>query len=145
MSGGMAWTAIYPDGPPGSASAEAGAIGAGGNPLYPGMPEGASPVHRDLAVAAAGTYTVWTPSPGTRAVVASAFVSTDTAMRVALCDGSDGAGRRIVDGYFAASGGAAANLVPVPYPADLAGTPIVLVTAGAGNVRVRVSGWEETA
>jgi hypothetical protein len=143
---GIPFTAIYPDGPgTAAATGEAGtAFDAGGNPDYPGMPAGASPIHRDYAASGAGTYAVWTPGAGRRFVLASAFISTDTANRVALVDGTDAAGSRIVDAYFAANGGASPNLVPVPYPSAVAGQSLALVVAG-GNVRVRVSGWEVPA
>jgi hypothetical protein len=140
------WTSIYPDGP---ASAAAGGIigapGAGGNAAYPGMPVGAVPIHRTLRIAAAGTYPIWAPPPDRRFIVANAFISTDTAMRVALVEEVDVAGAEIVDGYFAASGGASPNLVPVPYPADVAGSVVRVVTGAAGNVRIRVGGWEVPA
>ena len=73
------------------------------------------------------------------------MISTDTAMRVALVEETDSAGAEVVDGYFAANGGASSNLVPVPYPAKVLGAVLRVVTAGAGNVRVRVGGWEEPA
>jgi hypothetical protein len=91
--------------------------------------------------AAAGTVTVWDPGAGSRFVLASAFVSTDTAMRVALVDENDVQHSRPVDGSFGANGGASPNLVPVPYQSKTAGNRLRLVTSAAGNVRVRVSGW----
>lgn len=140
------WTSIYPDGA-GSAAAgsEWGAGGGGadaGNPLYPGMPVGATPVHKDIVIAAAGANAIWTPLAGNRFILASAFISTDAAMRVALVDDLDIQGQRPVDGYFGANGGASPNLVPVPYPAKAVGNSLKVVTSAAGNVRVRVSGWE---
>lgn len=144
--GSIAFSAIYPDGPAtAAATGEAGVFDAGGNADYPGMPAGSSPVHRDFAAAAAGTFNVWTPGAGRRFVLASAFISTDTAGRVALVDGTDASGSRIVDAYFAANGGASPNLVPVPYPSAVAGQSLALVVAAAGNTRVRVSGWEVPA
>lgn len=136
------FTAIYPNGPGSGGLAVPGAP-TETNPDYPGMPVGATPVSRDLTVAAAGTVTIWTPGgPSRRFVLASAFLSTDTAMRVALVDDADVQGQRPVDGYFAANGGASPNLVPVPYPSRTAGASLKLVTAAPGNVKVRVSGWE---
>lgn len=137
------WTSIYPDG---AGTAAAGGADAGfatpdANQQYPGMPLGASPVHRDVVIAAAGTTAIWTPGAGSRFILASAFISTDTAMRVALVDDADIQGSRPVDGYFGANGGASPNLVPVPYPSKNVGNSLRVVTA-AGNVRVRVSGWE---
>ena len=136
------WTSIYPDGP-----ATAGLDGqntsqTGINPDYPGMPVGATPVHRDLTVSAAGTVVVWAPDPSRRFVLASAIISTDTAQRIALVDDTDSQGQRPVDAYLAASAGASPNLVPVPYPSKVVGAPLRLVTASAGNTKVRVSGWE---
>lgn len=141
------FTAIYPDGPAGSAAAAAGGDlgGPGGNLQYPGMPAGASPVHRDIVAAAAGTYDVWDPGAGYRFVVASAFISASAAGRVALVDDVDVQGSRIADADFAANGGASPNLVPVPYPAKLAGNKVRVVTTVVGNTRIRVSGWLQAA
>jgi len=138
------FTSIYPAGPGvDPATGEPTAGGSAGNDLYPGMPVGASPVHKDVTIAAAATTTLWDPGPGLKFVLASAFISTDTAMRVALVDENDVVGSRPVDGYFGANGGASPNLVPVPYVSDLAGQRLRVVTAGAGNVKVRVSGWTQ--
>jgi len=142
--GTVPFTAIYPDG---AATAAAGgaevAIGAGGNPLYPGMPEGATPIHRDKVVTTATTTVIWAPSSGRKFTVASCLISTDTAMRVALVDDSDIEGSRVVDLQAAANSGGARNLVPVPYPSKNAGNALKLVTGGAGNTRVVVEGWEQ--
>jgi hypothetical protein len=137
------FTDVYPDGP-----GTAAAGGSGGaappliNPEYPGMPVGATPVHKDVTVTVAGTVALWTPTVGTRFVLASAFVTTDTAMRVALVDDIDVQNQRPVNGDFGAAGGASPNLVPVPYPAKSVGNVLRLVTSANGTVRVRVSGWE---
>ena len=96
----------------------------------------------DVFIAAASTTAIWTPGAGRRCILASAFVSTDTAMRVAVVDDIDAQGQRPVDGYFGANGGASPNLVPVPYVSKNPGNSIRVVTAALGNVRVRVSGWE---
>lgn len=140
--GGIPFANIYPDGP-GSAAQGGGVDGTPiGNPQYPGMPAGASPVHRDVTITTAATTTIWTPSSGMRFVLASAIISTDTAMRVAIVDDSDIQGQRPVDGGFSAFGGVSPNLVPVPYPAKSVGNALKVVTSGVGIVRVRVSGWE---
>lgn len=139
----VAFSTIYPDGPVGSAAAAA--IDGAENSLYPGMPIGASPVHKDLVAAAAGTYDLWDPGVGYRFVVASAFVSAGAAGRVAVVDDADVAGSRICDAEFAANGGATPNLVPVPYPGKLAGNKVRIVTTVVGNTRVRVSGWLQPA
>ena len=143
------WTSIYPDGAGSAAAGSEWGAGGGGagdtNPLYPGMPVGATPVHKDVLITTATTTTLWTPIAGNRFVLASAFISTDTAMRVALVDDSDIQGQRPVDGYFGANGGASPNLVPVPYPAKAVGNALKVVTSALGNVRVRVSGWEVPA
>lgn len=142
----LPFTSIYPDGPGSDAAAGGdGSLGSSGNPLYPGMPEGAIPIHRDTAITTATTTDLWTPGPGRRFVLVSAFISTDTAQRVALVDENDTTGSRIVDGYFGANGGASPNLVPVPRVAAVAGNRLRVVTAAAGNCRVRVSGWEVDA
>lgn len=142
--GSVPFTAIYPDGP-GSEAAGGAAAGDAGNPQYPGMPAGAQPVNKDATYLAAGTFVLWQPAPGTKFVLTSALVSTDTAMRVALCDGADVPGSRPVDGAFAANGGVATNQVPVPYPSKTAGAPLLAVVAlapGAIGVKIHVSGWE---
>lgn len=142
----LPFTSIYPLAP-GTVTADGTVVGAAasGNLEYPGMPEGASPVHRDFVTAVAGAFTVWDPGAGSRFVLASAFVSTDTAMRVALVDENDVQHSRPVDGYFGANGGASPNLVPVPYASRTIGNRLRIVTAAAGNVRVRVSGWTVAA
>lgn len=139
------WTGVYPDGP--GAAAAGGdpfAVGGagGGNPEYPGMPVGAVPVHRDVTITTATTTVLWTPAPGRKFILSSAFVSTDAAMRVALVDDLDIQGARIIDAGFAANAGASPNLVPVPYPSQAAGNVLRVVTGAAGNVRVAVQGWE---
>lgn len=135
------WTAIYPDAP--TEGVAGGVVGtAGGNAAYPGLPDGASPVHRDITITAPGTYDLWTPSSGRRFVLMSAFVSTDTAMRIALIDDIDAQGRRPVDGYFATNGGASPNLIPTPYVAAAPGNVLRVVAGAGGNVKVRVSGYE---
>lgn len=138
------FTDVYPDGPATVAAGGGSGGGSATNDLYPGMPVGATPIERDVTIAAAGTTAVWTPSAVSKKIVlASAFVSTDTAMRVAIVDALDVQGQRPVDGYFGANGGASPNLVPVPYVVKAAGNVLYVVTAGAGNVKVRVQGWEQ--
>lgn len=139
------WASIYPDGPNSAAAGGGIAAAPAGNAAYPGMPEGAVPVHRTLHIAAAGIVALWAAPANRRWVLASAFISTDTAMRVALVEEVDAAGNEVIDGYFAANGGASPNMVPVPYPAKTVGSVLRIVTAAAGNVRVRVSGWEVPA
>lgn len=136
------FSAIYPDKAGADGGSAGGATGSSGNPLYPGMPEGATPIHRDKLITAAATTALWTPGAGRSFVLASAFVSSDTAMRVALVDDADLEGQRPVDQYVAANGGSSPNLVPVPYKSKNAGNALRIVTAAVGNVRVRVSGWE---
>lgn len=141
---GVPFTNIYPTGPgvdPATGEVSTGAPEA--NELYPGMPVGSSPIHKDVTITAAATTTLWDPGPGLKFVLASAFISTDTAMRVALVDETDVQGSRPVDGYFGANGGASPNLVPVPYASKLAGQRLRVVTGAAGNVKVRVSGWTQ--
>lgn len=139
------WTAIYPDGPGTAAQGGGPASADSGNPLYPGMPAGATPIHRDATYLAAGTYTLWAPSSGARFVCSSVMVSTDTAMRIAVVDGADLPGSRIVDGAFGANGGVSKNQVPTPYPSKSVGNPVqVVVGAAPGAIGVKVSadGWE---
>jgi len=138
------FTAIYPDGPAGSLGTSAAGAGTGGadNPAYPGLPAGASPIHRDLAVSAAGTYAVWTPAAGKRVVLLGLVISSDTLMRVKLVDGDDVQGRRIVDASVPASGGVGVDLSPTPYVATAADQPLRIVTTAAGNVTVAAWGYE---
>lgn len=138
----LPWTSIYPDGQ--------ASLAAGGQPAAPGeenagpfpdLPAGAMPFDRDLTIAAASTTTIFDPGVGQKAYLVSAFVSTDTAMRVAIIDENDVQNSRPVDGYFAGNGGASPNLVPKWYESKVAGNRLRVVTAGAGNVKVRVSGF----
>jgi hypothetical protein len=140
---GIPFTAIYPNGP-GSAAAGGAAVDAG-NPAYPGMPAGSSPIHKDATYLAPSTYTLWQPSSGNRFVLAHAMVSTDAAMRIALVDGADIPGSRPVDGSFSVNGGAIENGVPVPYPSKTVGNPLLVVVGGAPGaigVKISVDGWE---
>lgn len=141
----IAFTSIYPDGPGSEAAGGAAQADAAGNPLYPGMPAGATPVERDVSIAAAGTWPVWTPSANKRFVLVSAFLSTDTAMRVALVDDQDVQGQRPVVARFGANGGASPNLLPAPYVGKSAGNVLRAVTSALGNVEVSVRGWEQDA
>lgn len=145
MGTGLPFTSIYPDAPAGGGGGTSGGGLGSGNGLYPGMPEGATPFHRDVTITTATTTDIWAPTgPDRRLVVASAFISSDTAMRVAIVAENDVQGSRIVDQYVGANGGSSPNLIPVPYPLQT-GQRVRVVTAGAGNVPVRVSGWEMAA
>lgn len=139
------FSAIYPDGP--NTQAVSGAVPPAGsgdaNALFPGMPAGATPIVRDITIAAAGTTPIWTPAAGRKFILASAMLSTDTPMRIALIDQNDQQGARPVDGFFGANGGATPNLVPVPYPSQNAGNVLQVVTGALGNVKVSVRGWEQ--
>lgn len=139
------FSAIYPDGPNTQAAGGPVPTGAGGadNPLFPGMPAGATPIDRDITIVAAGTYVLWQPAAGRKFVLTRAMVSTDTPMRIALIDQNDQQGARPVDGYFGANGGATPNLVPVPYVSQNAGNALQVVTSALGNVKVAISGWEQ--
>src|SRR5690348_11031532 len=95
----IAFTDIYPDSTSNLGTSSGGGAGGGGailNELFPVMPAGATPVHRDITIAAAGTYLIWQPASDRTFVLASAFVSTDTAGRIALVDGADLQGQRPV-------------------------------------------------
>lgn len=111
------------------------------NKDYPGLPPGATPDKRDITVTVAGTYDLWSPPADRRVVVTSAFLSTDTAGRIALVDETDVAGRRIAVHYAAANGGASPNLVPAPYELLSAGGRVRVVVAQNGNTFIRVSGY----
>jgi len=133
------FVAIYPDDPY-AAGAPPGAAAALEEGPYPDLPVGALPFDRDLTIAAASTTTIFDPGVGYKFYLVSAFLSTDTAMRVAIIDESDVQNQRPVDGYFGANGGATPNLVPKWYESKSSGNRLRVVTAGAGNVKVRVSG-----
>lgn len=145
---GIPFTDIYPDGQ-GQAAARSGAAEAGLNVDFPGMPVGASPIHRDLDLAAAtpaaGTV-IWAPSaPDKRIVLASAYISSGATGRVAIVDDADVQGQRPVNQELAANGGSSPNLVPVPYVAKSPGNALKVVSTVVGTVHVRVSGWEQDA
>lgn len=146
MSGSnVPFSDIYPDGAAtgGAAGASAGALSV--NPRYPGIPVGATPIHRDYVAGGAGTYDIWDPGSGSRFVLVAATINVDGAGRVALVDDADVQGRRIVDVELAANGGATPNMVPVPYTSALAGNMLRLVTTVAGDTRIHVSGWLQAA
>jgi hypothetical protein len=133
------FTDIYPDG---AATQAAGGAGTPGNTSpFPDLPEGAMPFDRDITIAAAATTLLYDPGVGQKFYLVSAFLSTDTAMRIALVDEADQINQRPVDGYFGANGGASPNLVPKWYASKLAGNRIRVVTGANGNVKVRVSGF----
>lgn len=128
------FSAIYPYGP--------GAPGPLINPLYPGMPVGATPITRDIELTAVGTFVIWDPGANRTFILASAFISSDTAGRIKLIDNDDLQGQRPVGQWIGANGGSSPNLVPVPYPAKKPGNQLKVVSTVAGNVAIRVSGWE---
>lgn len=111
------------------------------NADYPGLPPGATPEKRDITVTLAGTYDLWVPPADARIVVTSAFISTDTAGRIAIVDETDTANRRVAVHYAAANGGASPNLVPAPYELLSAGGRVRVVVAQNGNTFIRVSGY----
>jgi hypothetical protein len=125
----------------GLTAAMAAALRSALNEDYPGLPPGATPEPHDITVTGPGTFDLWTPPADGRAVVTSAFISTDTAGRIALVDDTDTAGRRIAVHYAPANGGASPNLVPAPYELKAAGGRVRLVVAQAGNTFARVSGY----
>lgn len=138
----VAFTSIYPDGAATQAAgggAQAAGISNGGP--FPELPQGALPFDRDITITTASTTTLFDPGSGQKFYLVSAFISTDTAMRIALVDGGDIVNQRPVDGYFGVNGGAAPNLVPKWYASKNAGNQIQVVTAANGNVKVRVSGF----
>lgn len=138
------FTAIYPDGPAGSAAAAGGDPGGvgGGNLLYPGLPVGAVPFHNDVVIATATTTTLWQPAPGRRFVVTRLFVTTDVAQTVTIYDGLNIAGRRVLRAPFAANGGTDPNGWPASYVAKLAGSALLVDNTGAGVLWVAVDGYE---
>ena len=140
------FSSIYPDGP--NSQAAGGPLPAAGgagdsNALWPGMPLGATPFSRDLAVLGPGTFVIWSPAPGRKFVLTNAILSADGASRVAIVDGNDQQGARPVDLFLGANGGATPNLTPVPYPSQNADNQLKLVVAAAVNVKVAVRGWEQ--
>lgn len=139
------FSAIYPEGPGTLAANGGGAVADAGNPEYPGMPAGATPVHKDATYTAAGTYTLWQPSAGFKFVCTAVVINTDTAMRVAAVDGADIPGSRVADGNWAANGGLSENGIPTPYVSKTVGAPLLVIVGGAGNVKVEVRGWEKAA
>jgi len=137
------WTAIYPDGPAGAAIAGgASAEALNENADYPGMPSGATPIHKDIQLTVAGTSDIWIPNSDRRFVLISAFISSDAAGRVALVDDADTQNQRPVDQRLGVNGGSSPNLIPVPYVSKNVGNRLRVVSTVTGNVAVRVSGWE---
>lgn len=126
--------------PSGAAADTAAALESVMNPDWPGLPPNASPDHRDATITTATTTTVWAPGPDESVVIVAAFLSTDTAGRIAIVADTDTAGNRIAVLYAAANGGASPNLVPAPFVAPK-GAPIRVVTAAAGNTFVRLTGY----
>lgn len=125
----------------GLTAAVASALASALNENYPGLPPGSTPEPHDITVTVAGTYDLWIPPADRRAVVTSAFISTDTAGRIALVDETDTAGRRIAVHYAAANGGASPNLVPAPYELKAVGGRLRVVVAQNGNTFIRISGY----
>jgi hypothetical protein len=138
------FTSLYPD--------QAGGVDAQGNPVnapeinvdWPGLPPGAVPDSRDITLTAAtgaGGTVLWAPAADERLVIVSAYISSDTAGRVAVVEDQDVQGNRIAVQYVGANGGSSPNLVPAPWPFGTPGTPVRVVSNIAGNVYVRVSGY----
>lgn len=100
-----------------------------------------TPVHFDLTTAAAGTYTLWTPSSGTRFVLTSWYIAVGGAGgRVALIDGTDIAGRRIVDHPAAAAGSTISG--SVGYTSVGVNLPLLfIVSTTSGVAFVAVTGF----
>ncbi len=97
--------------------------------------------HFDGTITSATTTTLWTPASGKRFVIMHAEISTDSAMRVALVDGTDVAGSRIMAPYLAANGG---EVRDAPYSSKAINTLLRVVTGASGNVFVEVDGFEST-
>lgn len=100
--------------------------------------------HFDLTVAAAATTAIWTPSTGSRIVVNSLFVSSDTQMRVAVVDNADSAGHRLLVAPAIPAGGSLARFFGDPdgFVSSAVGNVIKLVTSGTGTVFVALDGYE---
>lgn len=128
--------AVAPTGP-----SEPGQGGGAINEDWPGLPPGATPDSYDVTITTIATTVLWAPPADRKVVVVSLFISTDVAGRIAVVDDQDIAGRRIAVLYAAANGGASPNLVPAEYQTASPGNPIRVVTAAAGNVFVRISGY----
>jgi hypothetical protein len=125
----------------GIAGAVANALQGALNEDYPGLPPGATPEKHDITVTIAGTYDLWIPPADRKAVITSAFLSTDTAGRIAIVDDTDSAGRRIAVHYAGVNGGASPNLVPAPAELNSPGGHVRVVVAQNGNTFIRVSGY----
>jgi hypothetical protein len=105
-------------------------------------PDGAKPFHRDLALVAgaAAVTDLVTVQASQRVAVGSATVSSTTAQRVAIVDDEDTDDRRVVDVDLAVNGSIYVHLIPA-YHSKRRGSPLRLVNAAAGTIRVQVRGW----
>jgi len=145
MSGGLPFVSIYPDDP----NAPRGAFGgdAGGpnvNEEWPGLPPGTSPESIDLTLTAAtpaGGTVLWQPAADERLVVISAYISSDSAGRVAVVDDQDVDDQRVAVQYVGANGGSSPNLNPAPYTTKVPGAPLRVFSTVVGNVFIRVTGY----
>ena len=106
--------------------------------------------HFDLTVVAggSGTSNIWAPAAGTRFVVASLFVSSDTGTRVAVVDGSDVAGARLLVAPAIPAGGSLARYFGGPgagaYVSLATGNIAKLVYGAAGTYFVSLDGFVQT-
>lgn len=104
-------------------------------------PAGAVTFQADVTISSATTTTLYTPTTGMRFVLTSVLISTDGAERVMIVDNADTAGNRLVGGYFAANGGLA---LPGEWASSAVNNVAKVVTGGANNVFVSVTGYETT-
>jgi hypothetical protein len=99
--------------------------------------------HHDLTSSTTALAAIWTPATGSRAVITGVFVSTDTAGRVAVVDGTDVAGARILSAYLPTNGSAGRAFALGPFVSGAVNRVISLVYAGGGVAFVAVDGWEQ--
>ena len=114
-------------------------------PYISAVSGGLTAVHKDLTVSGAGATTaIWTPATGSRAIITSVFVSTDTGMRVAVVDNADTAGNRIMVAPALPAGGSLARFFGDPdgYISNAVNNVIKLVTGAAGTTFVSLDGFE---
>lgn len=98
-------------------------------------------VKRNRVTGAATDTAVWTPTSGNRIYVYKIEFTVSAAATVTFSEGADGSTTRLLDGDFAANGGAIMDF-PLDGPYALATDAILKVTNSAGNVKSVVYGFE---
>ena len=106
---------------------------------------GNQPFHADITVAASGSGSsaITTPAVGYRYVITSVFASGDAAGRLAVVDGTDTAGQRVLVAPNNPAGGSVARFLGDPdgYVQTAEHQALVLVYGAAGNYFAAIDGY----